>query len=58
MKLVFGIIILVFTVISIWVCVARTPDHLQGWYGKMYGIIALGGFIGGICLILSHFGVI
>ena len=56
-NIVIGIVILLFSAISVWVCVARTPDHLQGWYGTMYGVIALGGIVGSIWLILSGAGV-
>ena len=52
-KLIVGIIILAITVVSVFWSIARTPDSLCGYYGLMYGVISLGGLIGGISLILT-----
>lgn len=56
-NIIIGIVILLFSVISVIACVGRTPENLRGWYGMMFAIISLGGIVGGICLILSGFSV-
>ena len=58
LQLIIGIALIIFAVSSFFICVARTPDHLQGYYGLMYGVIALGSLIGGAVLILSYIGII
>ena len=48
-----GIVLILFTVISVVVSIVRTPDNLVGYYGLMYWIIAAGGIVGGIMLVLG-----
>ena len=47
-----GILLIIFSILSVVICVSRTPDNLRGFYGAMYIFIALGAFIGGILLLL------
>lgn len=55
-NIIIGIVVLAFSLISGFVCVGRTPENLRGWYGTMFWLIAIGGIIGGVCLILSGAG--
>ena len=52
LQLILGIALIAFAVISFIVCISRTPVNLQGFYGAMYGLIALGSVVGGILLIV------
>ena len=52
-KLIAGIIILAITVGSVFWSISRTPDSLCGYYGLMYGVISLGGLLGGASLVLA-----
>ena len=38
--LLIGIAVVLFSIISVFVCISRTPDNLQGFYGLMFWIIA------------------
>ena len=58
MKLILGIAVIIITLIIVFVSISRTPGGLQGYYGTMFWTIFLGAFVGGVCLILSHFNVI
>ena len=58
LHLILGIALIAFAVISFIVCVCRTPDNLQGFYGAMYGVIALGSIVGGILLIMSGYNIL
>ena len=52
--LILGICLVLFAIISVLVCIHRTPDHLRGFYGRMYWIVSIGSFIGGTVLIISE----
>lgn len=49
--LIAGIILLLLTVGTVIWSVKRTPINLRGFYGVMFGIISIAGFLGGIALI-------
>jgi hypothetical protein len=50
--LILGALLIIGTLISVIYSVTQTPDNLQGFYGLFYGIISLGGFIGGVALVV------
>ena len=52
--LILGICLVLFAIISVLVCIHRTPDNLRGFYGTMYWILSIGSFIGGTVLIISE----
>ena len=58
LKLIIGICLVIFSVVSTIVCIGRTPDNLRGFYGAMFVAIAFGSLVGGISLILSYFGLV
>ena len=51
-RVLIGLAIILFSIISVIVSVVRTPDNLRGWYGVMFGIIAIGGIVGGVCIMI------
>ena len=58
LQIILGIALILFAVASFFICVARTPGNLQGFYGAMYAVIAIGSVVGGIALILSGIKII
>ena len=52
-NLILGIVVLLFTVGAVMVSLFRTPENLTGYYGLMYWVIAAGGIVGGISLVLG-----
>lgn len=55
LKLILGIVLVLFTIAAVIWSVVRTPDNLRGFYGLMFAIIALAGLIGGAALIAFAF---
>lgn len=53
--LILGIVIILFAIGAVIGSVIRTPENLRGFYGLMFAVIALGGIIGGIVLIVFSF---
>ena len=51
--LLIGIAVVLFSIISVFVCISRTPNNLRGFYGLMFWIIAISGIVGGVTLIVS-----
>ena len=58
LKLIIGICLVIFSIVSTIVCIGRTPDNLRGWYGTMFAVIAFGSLVGGVFLVLSYFGLV
>ena len=54
-KLLVGIALVLFSVVSVIVSIIRTPENLRGFYGVMFGVISLAGVVGGIVLIVTSF---
>lgn len=52
--LILGICLVLFAIISVIVCIKRTPYNLRGFYGAMYWFLSIGSFIGGLALIISE----
>lgn len=50
-----GIILFILTLVSVFCSVTKTPENLRGFYGFFYLIIALGGLIGSIALVVFSF---
>lgn len=50
-----GIAIILFAIGAVIWSIVRTPDNLRGFYGFMFGIIAIAGVAGGVILIVFSF---
>ncbi len=55
LMLVAGILLIVGAIVTTIVCIARTPENLQGFYGAMFWSIAIVAIIGGVALIVFSF---
>ena len=53
LNLIIGILILVFTAIVLTISVKRTPINLRGFYGAMFAILSIAGFLGGGYLVVN-----
>ena len=53
--LVVGIILCLFSIALPIGCIIRTPDNLRGFYGIMFGVCSVLGFVGGAVLIAFSF---
>ena len=53
--LVVGIILCLFSIGLPIGCIIKTPDNLRGYYGIMFGICSIIGFVGGVILITAAF---
>ena len=51
-SIIIGAVLIVAAIVSLIVSIARTPDHLQGYYGVMYVVLTVIGIIGGAGLIV------
>lgn len=51
-QLISGIILVTLVVAGLIISFIKTPSNLSGYYGIFYWVIALGGLIGGVLLIL------
>ena len=57
-SLIIGILLILYAIGSVAFCVIRTPENLRGFYGVMYTIISIGSLVGGVCLLLTYFGIL
>lgn len=55
LSIIIGLVLIIGTIASLAYSISQTPDNLTGFYGFFYGLISLGGFIGGIALIATAF---
>ena len=53
--LIIGIVLCVLAVAATVVCIIRTPDNLRGFYGIMFAVCSIIGFVGGVILIAAAF---
>jgi len=53
--LITGIVLCILTIVATVVCIIRTPGNLRGYYGIMFGICSIIGFVGGVILITAAF---
>ena len=53
--IILGIALLLGTIAAFIGAISKTPDNLRGFYGTFYILLALGGLVGGVMLIVSTF---